>query len=593
MFYLTKYPSKAKLVFVKKIFSLLAFIAGMAMYGQVVVDTVFTTAEEIHFVSDDGGGMYTVSGPGAGNDGFLAIYDEGSDSWEYKSFPAKTNVGSVHDAQVYMAYTVGGITISYGLVANSATHGWSAVRRYGAGNSSFSHEIPVYDSDVKLFAADPGIYARVFVGAGGDAWGLASGTYLVKINTQDLSLEWSYAFSGGYDIASNDVLISTAKVYRGAIQALPNGNIAVTVGNSNGYELWEFDPTTGQKIGVIDDSYTDYDRDGTEELQYQFHRWKVVDGVLFHEFWNDPNNSQDQNVGHWEKLEVPGWAPPGSGNVNTSWDPSQLQVTAVSDWETYDSFGMVFSDFSVESDGSLKSGGYKLSSKLEPTTGEDIFYGWSGSIRDSWVRPNGDLMAMGLHGLYRFSGQQYTAQPGLNPAGTGVVEAHENELYEGGTWVPVAGEGALVLSSLPSVGSQPDPSWWTIPAGYHDGGHTAIMESHRPGEEGQLFFRVAILADNNAYVEAYRRITLYDANQVSVPETEISGLSLYPNPVNSFLTVEADMSVDAVRVYNTSGIAVKEVSGDTRIFMGDLPAGVYVVEVTAGEAVSRRKIVKK
>ena len=590
----------------KKFIFFLAFITGMVMNGQVGVDTIFhDSTKEFTFVSDDGGGKYTVSGPGNGSDGFLAIYDENmptNSRWEVKDFPPKTNYGSYHNAEVESAVTINGLTFAAGLVATSNTSSWEVVRKYSGLQSST--EKLVKDLTITLYTANGSLYAAISVYSNSDllntGWNLSGeGMYLVKFNKQDLSLDWSYRVCSSWNntewrIQTQDNLIPTNKAYRYAVQQLPNGNIAVTVsrvisGNPGGeYQLWEFDPATGQKLGVIDDSYTDYDRNGTTEMQYRFHRWKVVDGVLYHEFWQDPAAyPDDQQIGHWEKLEVPGYTPGGS----TAWDPANLQVTAVSDWETYDSFGMAFADFSVESDGSLKSGGYKLSSKLEPTTGEDIFYGWSGSIRDSWVRPNGDLMAMGLHGLYRFSGQQYTAQPGLN-TGAGVVEVHEDELYEDGAWVPVIGEGALVLSPLPSVGSQPDPSWWTIPAGYHDGGHTAIMESHRPGEEGQLFFRVAILSDNNIYAEAYRRITLYLQSQVSVLEVEIAGLKLYPNPVQDYLTVSADDDIDTVRIYNLLGVIVSE-SNSNSVYMGNLARGIYVAEVVSDDKMSRKKVIKK
>ena len=587
----------------KKTIFLLSFIIGMMVNAQVVQNQVFSTTEEIHFVSDDGGGMYTVSGPGAGDDGFLAIYDEGANSWEVKNFPAKMNLGTVHNAEVDFAYTLSvGTTIAKGIVANNSSTSWHAIRKYQSGVSSHSQE-EIIQANIKIFPpVDGNLYARVWVNNGGYAWSLGAGNYFVKINTQNLSLDWVYSIPQGYLIEVDDNLISTAKVYRYAVQSLPNGNIAVHVVHNVGGdwidELWEFDPATGQKLGVIDDSNTDYDRNGTPELQYRFHRWKVVDGVLFHEFWQDPAAyPDDQNVGHWEKLEVPGWDS-GTSNITSGggWDSADLQVTAVSDWQSFDSFGSKFVDFSVENDGSIKYGGYKLSPKLEPTTGENIFYGWSGApdIRDRWVRPNGDLMAMTLHGLYRFSGQQYTAQPGLNASGTGVVEAHENELYEDGAWISIAGEGALVLSSLPSVGDQPDSSWWTIPSEYHDGGHTAIMESHRPGEEGQLFFRVAILSNNNVYVGAGRRITLYTSSQVGgdVAEQEINGLKLYPNPVQDYLTVSADDAIDTVRVYNLLGVIVSE-SNSNSVYMGNLLHGVYIAEMISGDKMSRKKVIKK
>ena len=603
----------------KTLITLLSFIIGMMMNAQVVQNQVFSTTEEISFVSDDGGGKYTVSGPGSGSDGFLAIYDENmptNSRWEVKNFPPRTDLGSVHDAEVTNAVLIDGTTYAVGKVANSATTTWYAIRKYAENNPSYSSsERIAEDIFIKLYKNTNELYAVIGIYNDSDllstGWNLpGEGMYLVKFNRQDLSLDWSYRVCSTWNntewrIQTQDNLISTNIAYRYAIQSLPNGNIAVTVsrglsGNPGGeFQLWEFDPATGQKLGVIDDSYTDYDRDGTEGLQYQFHRWKVVDGVLFHEFWQDPNNSQDAQVGHWEKLEVPGWTPGGSSNPSTGggWDSADLVVTAVSDAGYWDTYNSILQDFHIDQYGRVVGYGRWLSPSMEAIKKEHFVVGEHISdSRDRWYRENGDLMVMGLHSLYKITiGEQYPGEILLNSSGNGVVEARNNQLYYNG-WKDVKGEGSLVVTTLPNVGSQPDTSWWVIPSGYTSdpsNGHSQIIESHRPGEVGRRYFYVYMQPSGGFDAETTIRVTLYLQSQVSVPETEISGLSLYPNPVESFLTVEADVDVDGVRVYNMSGIMVKEASGNARVFMGDLPAGVYVVEVTAADKVSRRKVIKK
>ncbi len=600
----------------KNLIIFLSFVIGMIANAQVSQTQVFTTTEEISFVSDDGGGMYTVSGPGGGSDGFLAIYDENmptNSRWEVKNFPPDPNYGSYHNAETESAVTINGLTFAAGLVATSNTSSWEVVRKYNGPQSSV--EKLVKDLTITLYTANGSLYAAISVYSNSDllntGWNLpGEGMYLAKFNKQDLSLDWSYRVCSTWNntewrIQTQDNLISTNKAYRYAVQQLPNGNIAVTVsrvisGNPGAeYQLWEFDPATGQKLGVIDDSYTDYDRNGTAEMQYRFHRWKVVDGVLFHEFWQDPNNSQDAQVGHWEKLEVPSWTPGGS----TPWDSANLQVTAVSDWSWYDTMGVVVQDFSVEADGTINAFDRYLTKNLEPISREHVNLGLN-DIRDRWQRQNGELMLMTLHGLYKNTyTPQYTEQPGLNSSGVNVVEVHENELYLNGTWTSIQGEASLVLSSLPNIGDNPKDlnfNWWVIPSGYHWVGNTEIAESHRPGEDGLLYFRIGMMPDGVTATEENLRITLYTSSQIGgggndVAEQEINGLKLYPNPVQDYLTVtvEADVVVDAVRVYNMSGVAVKEVSDGMRVYMGNLPAGVYVVEVTAADKISRRKVIKK
>ena len=430
----------------KKLILFLSFIIGMMMNAQVSQTQVFATTEEIGFVSDNGGGTYTVSGPGAGDDGFLAIYDENNSQWEFKNFPPRTDLGSVHNATVATAYTINGVTVATGLVANSATDSWDAIRRYAAGATSYSHEVILYGADIKLFhPAEGRLYAWVGVAAGGSVWNLGQGNYFVEINPQDLSLKWAYTLQNNLYPALYDPLISTAKVYRYAVQALPNGNIAVHVIDANGIdELWEFDPTTGQKIGVIDDSYTDYDRNGTAELQYRFHRWKVVDGVLYHEFWQDPAAyPDDQQIGHWEKLEVPGYTPGGS----TAWDPANLQVTAVSDFGQWDSFGYLPKDFWIDSEGKMRFEGVHLSENLALYKVERMYVNISDNM-DEWVAPTGERMVMTRHSLIRVTYNEMFTSHIQVAAGNNVTDARNNEVYANGGWESIYGEGTVERSLL-------------------------------------------------------------------------------------------------------------------------------------------------
>ena len=587
----------------KKLIFILSFIIGMMMNAQVVQNQVFSTTEEISFVSDNGNGTYTVSGPGAGDDGFLAIYDEGANSWEVKNFPAKTNVGSVHNAEVLNAVSIGGYTYSTGKVANSATDSWGVIRKYPQGNSNYSAEKMIKNASMRLYRSGGNLYGIVGIYTNTDlmnsGWNLHGvGQYLVKFNQQDLSLDWSYRVcstwnSGEWRIDATDNLISTNVAYRYAIQELPNGNIAVTVHRASGmeHELWEFDPNTGQKIGVIDDSYTDYDRNGTAEMQYRFHRWKVVDGVLYHEFWQDPNNSQDAQIGHWEKLEVPGYTPGDS----IPWDPTQLVVTAVSDFDIHDSFGYLPKDFWVDSEGKMRWEGVHLSENLALYKIERMSASLS-DIMDEWVTQNGDRMVMTRYSLIRVTYNEMFTSHIQVAAGSNVTEARNDEVYANGEWKSVNGEGTVVVdhSAIPQAGDSPDSSWWTIPSGFHYVGATPIKESHDQATDGLFYFYVDAIRDGESVDanEMLLRIWVVDANTVSIPEMEVSGLKLYPNPVQDFLRVSADDTIDTVRVYNLLGVIVSE-SNSNSVYMGNLPHGVYIAEVISGDKMSRKKIIKK
>jgi len=593
----------------------LAFITGMVVNAQVSQTQVFATTEEIHFVSDDGGGMYTVSGPGAGDDGFLAIYDENmppNSRWEVKDFPPRSDLGSVHEAYTHIAYTLqDGSSFAVGKIASSSGSDWYGVRKYNANSQIYSHEKVVKDvAGIFLYRGNNDIYLVIGKTSTTDllnsGWNMqGEGWFIGKLNPQDLSLEWSYRLGNSWNtdwqLVYIDPLISTNKAYRYAVQQLPNGNIAVTVVRllsgqtpDREYQLWEFDPATGQKLGVIDDSYTDYDRNGTTEMQYRFHRWKIIDGVLFHEFWNDPNNSQDAQIGHWEKLEIPGYTPGTSGHT-AGWTSANLQVTAVSDWETYDSFGYLPKDFWIDSEGKMRFEGVHLSENLALYKVERMSANISDNM-DEWVAPTGERMVMTRHSLIRVTYNEMFTSHIQTAAGNNTTEARNDEIYANGEWKSVHGEGTIVVdhSAMPQAGDSPDSSWWTIPSGFHYVGATPIKESHDQVTDGLLYFYVDAIRDgeNVDANEMLLRIWIVDANTVSVPEMEVSGLKLYPNPVQDYLTVSADDDIDTVRVYNLLGVIVSE-SNSNSVYMGNLAHGVYIAEVISGDKMSRKKIIKK
>ena len=123
----------------KKLILFLSFVIGMIANAQVSQTQVFATSEEISFVSDNGNGTYTVSGPGAGNDGFLAIYDENNSQWEVKNFPPRNDLGSVHEAYTHITYTLqDGSSFAVGKIASSSSSDWYGVRKYNANSQTYS-----------------------------------------------------------------------------------------------------------------------------------------------------------------------------------------------------------------------------------------------------------------------------------------------------------------------------------------------------------------------------------------------------------------------------------------------------------------------
>ncbi|MEM6262790.1 MAG: T9SS type A sorting domain-containing protein [Bacteroidota bacterium] len=74
---------------------------------------------------------------------------------------------------------------------------------------------------------------------------------------------------------------------------------------------------------------------------------------------------------------------------------------------------------------------------------------------------------------------------------------------------------------------------------------------------------------------------------------EVSGLSLFPNPVKDLLTVSwNDGETGQLQLWDLTGKSVLETTGNgqARINTNELPSGVYYLQVNVGEAVSSRKI---
>jgi cyanophycinase-like exopeptidase len=79
-----------------------------------------------------------------------------------------------------------------------------------------------------------------------------------------------------------------------------------------------------------------------------------------------------------------------------------------------------------------------------------------------------------------------------------------------------------------------------------------------------------------------------DCFELSVGENAVD-FSVSPNPVTDVLTIQSSESIHSVNVYTVQGTLVKAISFTETIDVGDLPAGIYMVEClsTTGSAIKR------
>jgi len=84
---------------------------------------------------------------------------------------------------------------------------------------------------------------------------------------------------------------------------------------------------------------------------------------------------------------------------------------------------------------------------------------------------------------------------------------------------------------------------------------------------------------------------------LSVAEYEDKALSVFPNPVKDVLTIQTDLAIESIEIFNILGKQVKFIAGDSisnnRVDMASLQDGVYFLNITAEGKKQTIKIIKQ
>ncbi|WP_167607251.1 T9SS type A sorting domain-containing protein [Maribellus sediminis] len=79
-----------------------------------------------------------------------------------------------------------------------------------------------------------------------------------------------------------------------------------------------------------------------------------------------------------------------------------------------------------------------------------------------------------------------------------------------------------------------------------------------------------------------------------IRDNELSGLIVFPNPVNDQLTIKSSQIITSVGIYNLNGGLVKKSEGNIKnIDVGELKSGSYLLRILTKEGTITKKIVKK
>ena len=71
-------------------------------------------------------------------------------------------------------------------------------------------------------------------------------------------------------------------------------------------------------------------------------------------------------------------------------------------------------------------------------------------------------------------------------------------------------------------------------------------------------------------------------------------VKVYPNPVQSYLTIYSKMPITKVEIYTLLGQRARRVdSGFSSIYLGDLNSGIYMIKVFSNDLYITKKLVKR
>ena len=89
----------------------------------------------------------------------------------------------------------------------------------------------------------------------------------------------------------------------------------------------------------------------------------------------------------------------------------------------------------------------------------------------------------------------------------------------------------------------------------------------------------------------------FNVGDAGIEKIDADSVAVYPNPVEDYITVECGERISSVTIFSASGQLVKSVGGvdaEGSIYVGDLPAGYYIVAVdTESGATVRKQILKR
>jgi hypothetical protein len=123
-----------------------------------------------------------------------------------------------------------------------------------------------------------------------------------------------------------------------------------------------------------------------------------------------------------------------------------------------------------------------------------------------------------------------------------------------------------------------------------------ISAQFTPPADGDYNIVIRVTSLGNQGLFYLDHIMVQEVGVMGVDDNALTGLSLYPNPVNDILTVNYKNEIESVEVYGSTGqlvMAEKPNTLEANINVSGLSSGVYFLNITSEGHTKRTKILKE
>lgn len=102
-------------------------------------------------------------------------------------------------------------------------------------------------------------------------------------------------------------------------------------------------------------------------------------------------------------------------------------------------------------------------------------------------------------------------------------------------------------------------------------------------------------AEGELYVLGSGKVYKIKGLEMGIGQVEKDKISVYPNPVRDFLTLETDIPINRVSVYSVDGKLLKNFNQpkSNRIDFSNFPSGIYIIKVISGNLIKSIKVTRE